>query len=111
MKFNIETIANDGAMIYKKNKKKGEIEYSNYVICFNRTNKSGEVEKKYMRVFFNKGVSVANQTIINVKRAFIGFDNKDWFLHISEFETLKTGCDQVINGEKPKDLKDELKFL
>ena len=111
MKFNIETIENDGAMIYKKNKKKGDLEYSTYAICFNNMNKKQEVGKKYMRVYFNKGVSVANQTIIKVKRAFIGFDNKDWFLHISEFDVLKSGCDQVVNGEKPKDLKDELKFL
>lgn len=111
MKLNLETIGNDGATIYRKDKKKGDIEYTTYALCFSRNNKNNECEKKYMRVFFNKGVEVENQTIIKIKRAFISFDNRDWLLHISDFDVIKTVCDQVVQGEKPKDLRAELKFL
>ena len=111
MKLNVHNIGDEGVMIFRKDKKYQDKEYSTYSICVSQFDKDHNTNKKYMRIYFKKGVSVANQTIIYIKKAFFGFDNKDWYLHVSEFDILKTGCDQVLNGEKPKDLKDEMKFL
>lgn len=111
MKINLHNIEEDGVMVFRKDKKYKEKEYAIYSICFGRYDRDGKATQKYMRVYFDKGVSVPHMTIIYIKRAFLGYDEKDWFIHISEFDILETGMDKILKGEKPKELADESKFL
>lgn len=112
LKVNLHNIEEGGVMVFRKDKKFKEKEYSTYSVCFGGYDRNHNKTKKYMRVYFDRGVSVPNQTVIYIKRSFLGFDDVDWFLHISEFDILETGMDRVINGgSKPRDLENEMKFL
>lgn len=111
MKVNLHNIGEGGVMIFRKDKEHEGKAYSCYSMCFSKPDRNGNPTKKWMRVFFDRDVTVANQTLIYIKRSFLSYDNKDWFLHISEFDVLKTGVERTLEGDTPKVLADDMRFL
>ena len=85
----------------------GDREY--YSIGLSKQKLDGSYEKGYINCQFPKNVKLGNQTLINIKKAWIDFYIKDKktipYIFINEFEIIEENKKEEINeNEKIKEI-------
>ena len=90
-------------MVFKNDKGK-------YSVGISKKNQNGEYEKAYFPIQFNKGVELADKTLIKIKRAWLSFYKWEYELKTGTTFFIKCSEYEIVEQESKEEHKAQLKM-